>query len=188
MIRVKAKRDFPLLDRVIELAGVVQGDAVIEMRVGEVRLERDRFLKQRERFAVFAGAVEHQAQIAVRLGVVGIVANRVLIRGDGFVQSAQRAIRFAEIVIRIAAHAKLDGVVDPLHGGVGSPHLMRQHTEQMPRRRVLLIGGENLPIDLLRLLKLPRLVRRQRLLQKLVGVDLLHVASKLTARGAPINH
>ena len=97
-------------------------------------------------------------------------------------------MRFTEIVVSIAAHAELDGVVDPLHGGVGSANLMRQHPEQMPRLRVLLIGRKNLPIDLLRLLKLPRLVRGQRGFQKFIGVDLLHVASKLTALIEPINH
>ncbi len=183
MIRLKSQRDLPLLDRVVELGGVVQGNAVVVMRVGEVRLERDRLLQQWKSFGISTGVVQQQAEIAERFCVVWLLLDGGLVGVGGFVESAQRSQRLAKIVVSVATKAQLDGFGDVLDGDIGSSDLMRQNAVQMQSRRMVGILGQNLNIELFGLLKLAGLVVRQGRPKKVIRVWLLHVGVQATGSG-----
>ncbi len=102
--------------------------------------------------------------------MIRVEAQRAAVAGHRMVQLAQALVGQAEVgVIRglagIAEHGPLDGVDGRL---VVAP-LERNHADQMQGLGVVGLGLEDLPVDLLRLLKPAGLVMAYRGLQCLGG-------------------
>ena len=99
------------------------------------------------------------AQIVVGPGKVGIQLQRPAVTGDGLGNSPQRAIGFAEVVVKQGlAGVERDGSLDVAHRRLGPARLLGDDSQQVQSLGLIGLGGQDLPVELLRGLQAAGLV------------------------------